>query len=322
VSPPGVEESEPQVGRRGGDAEEARTPADRKVAAIAARQHAMVHLDQLRAAGLGRGAIAHRVATGRLTRMHRAVYLVGVVVPPLGVEMAAVLAGGPGAVLSHLSAAAVWGIHGEIGGEPHITVAGANPPRIEGVTGHRVRRLDPADITVRANLPITTPARTIVDAAGEVGVRALARMLEEAEVLRLARPEDVRAALARAPRRRGAGALADLVERDAAPALTRSEAEAALLDLLRAAGIPPTAVNARVGPYEVDFLWRPQRLIAEVDGYAFHAGRAAFERDRLRDAELAAAGWRVLRVTWRQIAETPEAVVARIAAALAREPPG
>lgn len=282
----------------------------------------MVHLDQLRAAGLGRGAIAHRVATGRLTRMHRAVYLVGVVVPPLGAEMAAVLAAGPGAVLSHLAAAAVWGIHGEIGGELHVTVAGPNPPRIEGVTGHRVRHLDRFDTTVRARIPITTPARTIVDAAGEVGPRALARMLEEAEVRRLARPDDVRAALARAPGRRGAAALGDLLERDAAPALTRSEAEVALLDLLRSAGIPPTAVNAPVGRYEVDFVWHPQRVIVEVDGYAFHAGRAAFERDRRRDAELAAAGWRVLRVTWRQIAETPAAVVARIAGVLAQGPPG
>jgi len=121
--------------------------------------------------------------------------------------------------------------------------------------------------------------------------------------------------LERSPGRPGAPALRALVDD---PVLTRSEAEARLLTLLRAADLPPTAVNARVGRHEVDFLWNEQRLVVEVDGYAYHGHRAAFERDRLRDAELQAAGYRVVRVTWRQVEDGSEAVIARVAQALAR----
>ncbi len=102
------------------------------------------------------------------------------------------------------------------------------------------------------------------------------------------------------------------------PALTRSEAERRLLELLRAADVAPSDVNVRIGRHEVDLLWRDEQLIVEVDGFAYHASRAAFERDRLRDAELQAAGYRVVRVTWLQIEHRPEAVIARLAQALAR----
>jgi very-short-patch-repair endonuclease len=109
-----------------------------------------------------------------------------------------------------------------------------------------------------------------------------------------------------------------LIEADAAPALTRSEAEERMLALIRRAELPIPELNVRIGRYEVDFLWREQKLVVEVDGFRFHSSRSAFERDRLRDAELAAQGFHVLRVTWRQIVDTPEALVARIAMALAR----
>jgi very-short-patch-repair endonuclease len=101
------------------------------------------------------------------------------------------------------------------------------------------------------------------------------------------------------------------------PAFTRSEAERRLLALIRAAGLPPPRTNVHVGPYEVDFLWPAHRLVVEVDGFAFHSSRAAFERDRRRDADLQARGLRVTRVTWRQLEREPHAVVARLAAALA-----
>jgi very-short-patch-repair endonuclease len=101
------------------------------------------------------------------------------------------------------------------------------------------------------------------------------------------------------------------------PSLTRSEAERRLLSLIRDAGLPAPRTNVRIGPYEVDMLWPAARLIVEVDGYAYHASRAAFERDRARDAELQARGYRVIRITWRQIEATAHAVVARLAAALA-----
>ena len=107
-----------------------------------------------------------------------------------------------------------------------------------------------------------------------------------------------------------------MLDGEVEPALTRSEAEERLLALVRAAGLPPTETNSRVGHHEVDFLWRAARLVVEVDGYAFHASRASFERDRLRDAELQAVGLRVMRVTWRQIVDEPLALVSRLAQAL------
>jgi len=119
-------------------------------------------------------------------------------------------------------------------------------------------------------------------------------------------------------RRRGTATLRAVLELDGGPARTRSEAERILLALLRRAALPSPETNARLGPYEVDFVWRQERLVVEVDGYAFHADRRAFERDRVRDGELQARGIRVIRVTWRQLTDRPETVLARIARALAR----
>jgi very-short-patch-repair endonuclease len=136
-------------------------------------------------------------------------------------------------------------------------------------------------------------------------------------VLRLLRRGELLAALERSGRRRGVALVRSLLRREGGPAMTRSEAERRLLGLIRKAGIPPPRTNVRIGRYEVDLLWRAERLIVEVDGYAYHSTRVAFERDRVRDAELQAAGFRVIRITWRQIVEEPLAVAARIARALA-----
>jgi very-short-patch-repair endonuclease len=113
-----------------------------------------------------------------------------------------------------------------------------------------------------------------------------------------------------------------MTDTDAAPPLTRSEAERRFLELVRAAQLPPPEVNVRVGRHEVDFLWREPGVVVEVDGFDFHSSRAAFERDRLRDTELGALGYRVMRVTWRQIVHCPHAMLVRIAQALAVASPG
>ena len=123
----------------------------------------------------------------------------------------------------------------------------------------------------------------------------------------------------RAPSRRGAGALRELL--DGRPTLTRSEAERRLLALIRRARLPAPQTNVRVAGHEVDCHWHAERLVVEVDGYAYHAGRDAFERDRRRDTDLLAAGRRVIRVTWRRIVDEPEAVIAAIAQALAHGTP-
>jgi very-short-patch-repair endonuclease len=139
--------------------------------------------------------------------------------------------------------------------------------------------------------------------------------MAEAQARRLTTRSDLAALLALGPRA-GVAALRPLLDADAPPSLTRSQAEERLLALIRAADLPPPETNVRIDGLEVDFLWRDARLIVEVDGFAFHSSRTAFERDRARDAVLAAAGYRVIRVTWRQIVNRPEALIARIATAV------
>jgi very-short-patch-repair endonuclease len=225
-----------------------------------------------------------------------------------------VLACGQGAVLGHRSAASLWGLHPAAGGPVEVTTPASRRRGGAGLRVHRVRALDPRDIRRHFGLPLTAPARTLLDLAELIDPGALRRAVERASSgARPARPSSGRCSIAppaaagraRSPRR-------------SRPTPTRSQAEERLLALLRAAALPPTAVNARVGGHEVDLLWAPQRLVVEVDGFAYHGGRAAFERDRLRDAELRAAGYRVARVTWRQLVERPEALIARLAQALAR----
>ncbi len=228
------------------------------------------------------------------------------------------IACGEDAVLSHRAAGALWGLAAAAVGDVDVTVPGRNPGRRPGIRVHRARRLDRRDVRRRYEIPMTAPARTLLDLAAVLSRREIERAVNEAQIRRLTRPEELLAVLGRSSGRGGAVTLRALLEEGARTAPTRSEAEDRLLALLRAAELPPTDVNARVGRHEVDLLWREQRLIVEVDGYAYHASRAAFERDRLRDAELQAAGYRVMRVTWRQLVHESEALIARVAQALAR----
>jgi very-short-patch-repair endonuclease len=297
-----------------------RGPIERAMADLASRQHGVVTRAQLVAIGFEPRAIDRRVEAGRLHRVHRGVYLVGHRVAPTHArEMAATLACGGGAVVSHRSAARLWALvsYPALDREIEVTVADRNPGAKPGIRVHRVRRLDRRDVRSCDGIPITTPARTLLDLAGQIPPRGLEQALAEAQRRRLVRRRDLRELIGRNPSRRGAPALRALVEAVAAPALTRSQAEERLLALVRAAALPSPDVNARIGGHEVDFLWRAQCLIVEVDGFAFHSSRTAFERDRLRDAELGAQGYRVMRVTWRQIVDAPEAMLVRITTALA-----
>ena len=284
---------------------------DRALAEIAARQRGLVTNEDLAAVGLGRGAVARRIAAGHLRPLHRGVYALGPVLAPGARELAAVLSCGSAAVLSHHAAAALWGIRPPQTGDIDVTVTRQLRPRA-GVRIHRARALDPREVTVRAGIPITAPPRTLLDLATVLDERSLARAVEEAEVQRLVR----RDALTVPRGRRGAAALRRVLDLAHEPAFTRSEAEAKLLALIRAARLPTPEVNARIGGYEVDFLWREQRLVVEVDGFAYHSSREAFERDRRKDADLQALGLRTSRITYRQIAYEPHATIALLATAL------
>jgi very-short-patch-repair endonuclease len=298
---------------------------ERQVAELAARQYGVVTRAQLLAVGLGRRAIDLRLRAGRLHPVHRGVYLVGhTTAPRYAREMAAVLACGPGSVLSHLSAAHVWAL---LRCPAHdcdvdVSVCGRNPGRKPGIRVHRVGKLAAADVHKGARIPITTPARTLLDLAASGTIRDLERACAEAQARRLVGQREVVALLDRHRHGSGTAALRRMTDTDAAPPLTRSEAERRFLELVRAAQLPPPEVNVRVGRHEVDFLWREPGVVVEVDGFDFHSSRAAFERDRLRDTELGALGYRVMRVTWRQIVHRPHAMLVRIAQALAVASPG
>jgi very-short-patch-repair endonuclease len=280
---------------------------------LAARQHGVVARWQLLALGLGRRAIDHRVERGRLHVVHRGVYAVGHrAITQHGRWMAAVLAAGPGAVLSHRSAAALWGIRPSSRTRIDVTV-----PR----TLHATKALHPHcavlapdETTTEHGIPMTTPARTLLDLAGVVDTRALERALNEAEVLRLSSPTPIETLLDRHPAKRGAANLRALLLTSRSS--TRSELEARFLTLVDTHDLPRPQTNTIIEGMEVDAAWRRQRLIVELDGYAFHRTRHAFERDRARDRRLAAKGWRVLRVTWRDVEHRKEELAADLRALL------
>jgi very-short-patch-repair endonuclease len=290
---------------------------DRLIVAVAARQHGVITTARLLEAGLSHDAIAHRVKRGWLRRLHRGVYLVGPLEVPLSRPMAATLAAGRGALLSHHTAALLWGLRQGRDERMHVTVI-ARDVRSDEICVHRVARLHPRDATRNHGIPVTSPARTLLDLAAATNRRDLARVTEEAQVQRRVSTHSLNEQFSRYPTHRGRAALRHVIRAD--PALTRSEAERILLELIRTARLPAPEANVELRGWEVDFIWRDRKLVVEVDGYAFHASRRSFERDRRRDRELQAAGYRVLRFTWRELTEEREAVVAALAAVLLTRP--
>ncbi len=278
-------------------------------------QKGYVVREQLLAAGLSRSAIGHRLRHGRLHERYRGVYAVGLPsADPLGGEMAAVLLFRGHAVLSHRSAAKVWGILGTEEDHVTVTVVGRDHRSRPGLTVHRAKTLDRSDIRLRHGLPVSSPARTVIELASEVSGEELEKAIAEARVKRLLSDQELRRAAQRASGRRGAGRVLRLLEEGVA--YTRSKAERRMLALLRKAQLPIPRTNVRLCGYQADFFWAEQRLIVETDGYQFHSHRRAFEHDRKRDQVHVAAGYRVIRITWWQLRDEPLAVLARVAQAL------
>jgi very-short-patch-repair endonuclease len=294
-----------------------RTPADRAVASLAAQQFGVVARDQLRALGLTDSAIARRIAAGRLHRLRRGVYAVGhPVVGREGRWLAAVLACGAGARLSHASAAALQEIWRSDGVLTHVTVPGPSRRRGERLRVHRADGLTRAEVATHSGIPVTSAARTIIDLAATLpDGRPLERLLDRAETLQIG---DVRAVAAARPGHRGAQrVLRTLAAHAAGTTLTRSDLEELLLVLCRTYDLPTPRVNEMVAGLEVDLFFPAQRLVVEADSWTYHRTRSSFERDRERDAILARAGYRVLRFSATQIEHEPATVAHAIAAALA-----
>lgn len=285
---------------------------------LAIRQHGVITLAQLVELGLSASAVRSRVAAGRLHRVHTGVFAVGHA--PLtrdGHQMAAVLACGAGAALSHRSAAAKLGLRPTDRSAIDVTSPGRTGRARRGIDSHSGATLAPDDVEEVDGIRCTNVPRTLLDLAEVVGQRQLERACAQAEVLQrfdLHALEDV---LARANGRHGAATLrAVLAGHAIAATITRSELEERFLTFLDAAVLPVPDVNTRIEEMEVDFAWRSARLIVELDGFAAHSTRTAFERDRARDRRLQAAGWRVVRVTWRQLYEDPRGLARELEALL------
>jgi very-short-patch-repair endonuclease len=272
---------------------------DALVARIAGRQHGVISLTQLNAAGIDRNGVTRRVRRKRLHRLHRGVYAVGHSgLSREGRWMAAVLACGAGAVLSHRSAAELWEMLKPSGGPVHVTVPVAGGRRHRaGIRIHRVPLLPPGATTFRGGIAVTTPARTMADLCGTIPAWELRRAIRQADFVGLPIGDEA-------------------TESDK----TRSDLERRFLRLCRRYGLPKPEVNVRVGRFTVDFLWREQRLIVETDAYVSHRGRQAFEDDRARDNDMMGMGFDVLRFTDVRIVKEPERVAALVRGKLNHPP--
>jgi hypothetical protein len=239
--------------------------------------------------------------------------------------MAAVLACGPGAVLSHRDAADLLGLRPSARARIDVTVAGRGGRRRPGIDVHRPRHIDAADVTVVDGIPCTTVARTLVDLAEVVSRREVERACERAEILRLFDLGAINAVCGRTPTRRGAAVIGSILGDYTAQVPTKSELEARFLAICDDAGVPRPRVNVWVdlprGGVEVDFLWEAERLIVETDGWETHGTKVAFERDRERDIRLRLAEWNPVRITWRRIENAREAVTREVRALLAQGRP-
>ena len=300
------------------------TAPDRVAAWVAGRQLALITTPQLRASGLQHDAIGTRRRKGLLHRVHHGVYLFGTsTFLPGARELAAVLACGESGCVSHESAAALWGLIAHHDGDVHITIAGSSRRRREGIQIHRMGALDPDDVRELRGIPVVSPARALLDYAPIAAPAALERSIAEAYALRLTTERELSRMVARNPHRPGVGVLRAELAREQGPRWTRREGERQVKELIRRADLPPPLTNVVVAGYEADFFWPQQRLVVEFDGYQFHGHRRAFERDRRRDAAHVLAGYRVIRITWRQLTEEPLRVAAILAAALsANRAPG
>lgn len=301
----------------------ARESPDRAIARVATAQSGSITNEQLALAGLRHSAIGRRSEGGSLHRAFRGVYLVGhEALAPFALESAALLACGGDAVLSHSSAAFLWGITAPPLPDAyvHVTVIGRKVRSRPGLVAHRSSTLQPADVRRVHGLSVTSPARTLFDLAAANDAE-LERAFAGAHAQRLVTPRELSETINRAGPRRGVRAIRALID-DNATGFTRSHAERLLRKLIRDARIPQPRFNVAFRQYELDACWSEQRLVVEVDGFGFHGHRAQFERDRRKDMELTAAGYRVIRVTWNQLKHEPFVVVAVIVAALSpgREP--
>ncbi len=293
-------------------------PLDPVIAELSGRQHGRVARRQLLQIGVGEDAIDYRLKTRRLHVIYPGVYAVGHRgAGRMGAWMAAVLYAGPNAVLSHLDAGALWGICANSSARSHVTTTDRGRGSRRGVIVHRVRGIIADEIAIRNGIPVTSLARALLDIAEVLDAVRLARAIEESERLGLLDLRELERTLARARGRRGAKPLkAGLAEQRLPDAFTRSGGERLLRRICADAGLPQPSMNLWIERFEVDAFFREAGLIVEVDTFDYHRSRAAFERDRAKDATLQVAGYRVVRLTKARLEREPAAVAGELRALL------
>ena len=295
----------------------------RAVLEVAERQDGVFSLVQLAAAGISPRVAQKRATAGHMYRVHQGVYSL---VPPQllsarGRYIAAVLACGPGAAISHRSAAALHGLRATARAQIEVTIPGRSTRVRSGLEIHRSTTLTAADVTTVDGIPVTTVARTIADLAEVLPDRAVERALEQAATMEILDARAISDQIARHPR---GPCLRRLTERDRIDAPTESELEERFLALCRSAGIPEPERQAWLDPGDgglmvrADFVWRRQRLVVETDGARFHGTQRTRERDARRDQRMIVACWQVIRITWRQLTERPQEVIALLRRLLRR----
>jgi hypothetical protein len=291
------------------------TGRERWLAELATRQHGVVGRWQLLEAGFTDKAIKQRLAAGRLGGLHRESYAVGHRrLSQRGLWMAAVLACGSGAVLSHEDAAALWGLAGTRSPTDVTAPRGRQGrPRRDGIRLHRSRTLEGTERTARNGIPVTTVARTLFDLAEGTDPTSLGRLWEEADKLHLLRIDAVAAAYERGrSRHRARARIRPLLLEARYAERTRSALEDRFAAFCRHFELPPPAKNVLVLEKEVDAAWLDRKLLVELDSWEHHAHRAAFERDRKRDVALLIAGYRTARVTHRRLDSEAATLAAEI----------
>jgi len=283
--------------------------AEKRATTVARHQRGAITFDQLVAAGLSRHAIAHRVTTGWLTRLHQGVYAIGTI-GAIGRVQAALLACGSEAMASHQSSAA---LHALLPYPAAVSVTvPRDGPRPTALDVHQPRTMP--QWTRRHGLRCTTVPETLLALAATAGYDATREAVDQAHIHRRTTTEVLTAFLASRPGRKGARVLREILDGPR----TRSPAERTFFELLKAARLPLPLTNVKVNGHLVDFYWPDHGLIVETDGWGSHGRRSQFERDRQRDLDHVASGLTVLRVTARQLAREPHAVTARLGAALLR----
>jgi very-short-patch-repair endonuclease len=294
------------------------------IAEMIAMQNGVATLAQLEALGLSRRAIQQRERIGRLHRVHQRVYsLTPRAMTERGQFMAAVLACGPDAVLSHRSAAYLWGLVDTWEEPIDVTAPNRRGRSPTGVAAHRNGSLQPIDTTNLYGIPCTSVARTLLDFAGVEPEWKVRKALAQAEVLRILDRPRLRTLLKRSRRRRGVARLRLILDTiHPQTKRTRSELERLFLEMCARATLPSPEVNVWLPApdgkrYQADFLWRDAKRIIEADSRRFHDTDSSFLSDRKRQQQLELAGWRVSRCTWEEVEQEPRRLALTVQGLLA-----